>query len=447
MGLLDGFLGKDWQDPQSQAVMALAGGLLSGNFGQGAKDYGNILAGAKDTEMKRQMLKLQMDDIAAQAGLRSEQANQMKAKAAQEQRIQSIIAGAGKVRPGMGGTDQVNAALPPEMQIGAQPALQQAGQIDYLDLIRQGVPFERVKELASAGDLGKSEVARVQEVEGPNGQKVLQGFDKFGRPVDQGVNGYTAPQLVNLANRQVFVKPSAGMSMEMGQSPDSKASNALGWANNALANRKFAFDQAGGSDAGGTTQMALNKQFGKPQAGYRWKADGSMEFIPGGPADQKAQLKTSGEGTVDSVVADLRDKYQKLNDGGGIVNNENGTMTNLAARLGSTGLGQTFGSAVGTKNQTSRENIEMTRPLLLQAIMKATGMSAKQMDSNAELKLYLATATDPTKGFQANQDALNRIEMLYGSGQKAGGAKPQAMPKNAPTMRWNPKTNKIEMVN
>lgn len=447
MGLLDGFLGKDWQDPQSQAVMALAGGLLSGNFGQGAKDYGNVLAGAKDTEMKRQMLKLQMDDIAAQAGLRSEQANQMKAKAAQEQRIQSLIAGAGQVAPGMGGTEKVNDALPPEMRMGAMPALQQAGKIDYTSLNQQGVPFDRLKDLAATKNLGREEVARVQDIEGPNGQKMFQGYDKFNQPVGQPVPAYLAPQLVNLANRQVFVKPSAGMSLEMGQSPDSKASNALGWANNALANRKFAFDQAGGSDAGGTTQMALNKQFGKPQAGYRWKADGSMEFIPGGPADQKAQLKTSGEGTVDSVVADLRDKYQKLNDGGGIVNNENGTMTNLAARLGSTGLGQTFGSAVGTKNQTSRENIEMTRPLLLQAIMKATGMSAKQMDSNAELKLYLATATDPTKGFQANQDALNRIEMLYGSGQKAGGAKPQTMPTNAPTMRWNPKTNKIEMVN
>lgn len=62
MGLLDGFLGKDWQDPQSQAVMALAGGLLSGNFGQGAKDYGNVLAGAKDTEMKRKLIDMQMQE-------------------------------------------------------------------------------------------------------------------------------------------------------------------------------------------------------------------------------------------------------------------------------------------------------------------------------------------------------------------------------------------------
>jgi hypothetical protein len=48
------------------------------------------------------------------------------------------------------------------------------------------------------------------------------------------------------------------------------------------------------------------------------------------------------------------------------------------------------------------------------AIMKATGMSAKQIDSNAELKLWLSTATDPTKSYEANIAALQNIENLYG---------------------------------
>jgi hypothetical protein len=57
--------------------------------------------------------------------------------------------------------------------------------------------------------------------------------------------------------------------------------------------------------------------------------------------------------------------------------------------------------------------------MLLQAIMKATGMSAKQMDSNVELKLYLATATDPTLDVAANRRALDKIEELFGSGKTA----------------------------
>jgi len=48
------------------------------------------------------------------------------------------------------------------------------------------------------------------------------------------------------------------------------------------------------------------------------------------------------------------------------------------------------------------------------AIMRATGMSAKAIDSNAELKLWLATATDPTKSYEANIEALQNIENLYG---------------------------------
>jgi len=194
--------------------------------------------------------------------------------------------------------------------------------------------------------------------------------------------------------------------------------------------------QQGGAsavDLGGDSQAALTKQFGKAPAGFRWKTDGGMEFIPGGPADQKALLQKSGEGTVGSVVADLRDKYNKLQDGGGIVESGGSTLSNIGARVSSSGIGQTLGGAFGTKNQGSRDSIEMTRPLLLQAIMKATGMSAKQMDSNAELKLYLATATDPTKGLQANMDALERIENLYGGGAKP--AAPAAQPaKSAPGM-------------
>jgi hypothetical protein len=42
------------------------------------------------------------------------------------------------------------------------------------------------------------------------------------------------------------------------------------------------------AEAGGPAQAALVKQLGKPPKDYRWKADGSAEPIPGGPADLKS---------------------------------------------------------------------------------------------------------------------------------------------------------------
>lgn len=190
------------------------------------------------------------------------------------------------------------------------------------------------------------------------------------------------------------------------------------------------------SDAGGPAQVALTKQFGKPPAGYRWKQDGSLEAIPGGPTDRKANEQQAGKETVDNVVSSLRSAYESLEKGGGITSIAQGPLSNVTAAISRSGVGQTVGGALGTRNQKERDSIAQARPLLLQAIMKATGMSAKQMDSNAELKLYLATATDPTLTLEANREALDRIEQLYGSGAKPGAAPPSPATKQG-TARVN----------
>lgn len=174
-----------------------------------------------------------------------------------------------------------------------------------------------------------------------------------------------------------------------------------------------AADPAMGADP---AQTALNKRFGKPPANRRWKQDGSLEIIPGSADDTKAQAGEMGKGSVTDVAASLRDMFNKLDEAGGITNPQNRWGTNLAAGLASSDAGQAAGKLFGTENQSLRNTIAQQRPLLLQAIMKATGMSAKQMDSNAELKLYLATATDPTLDVAANRRALDMIETLYGKG-------------------------------
>lgn len=175
----------------------------------------------------------------------------------------------------------------------------------------------------------------------------------------------------------------------------------------------------------GVIGIAPPKQAEKAPPGYRLSADGrSMEVIPGGPADRKATEQLAGKETVDSVVLSLRNAYDALDKGGGINSTAKGPLENLSAYSSRSAVGQAVGGAFGSRNQKERDAIAQARPLLLQAIMKATGMSAKQMDSNAELKLYLATATDPTLSLQANKEALDRIEALYGS----GGAKAPAAP-------------------
>ena len=165
-----------------------------------------------------------------------------------------------------------------------------------------------------------------------------------------------------------------------------------------------------------------NKQPTAP-AGYRYKPNGEQEPIPGGPADVKTikanSAQETGRGTVSSVADQLRNAYGKLNTSKSIINPQNSLMNNLSAGVASSSPGQVASNLVGTEAQSIRNEIKMTRPLLLQQIMKATGMSAKQMDSNAELKLWLSTATDPSVDIKSNLAALDNIEKMYGMPKSA----------------------------
>lgn len=185
-------------------------------------------------------------------------------------------------------------------------------------------------------------------------------------------------------------------------------------------------------------QKFLERKYGKAQPGYRFTESGNLEPIPGGPADQKAQMQASGATDVDIAIGTLRDAYDRLEKGGGITSTTKGPLDNLTASASSSDLGQLVGKAFGTSNQSARNEIAMSRPALLAALMKATGMSARQLDSNAELKLWITTATDPTLDVQANRKAMDNIEMKYlGSKSRAGGQAP-AQPAQNPGINIPP---------
>jgi hypothetical protein len=165
--------------------------------------------------------------------------------------------------------------------------------------------------------------------------------------------------------------------------------------------------------------------------GYRIKQDGTLEAIPGGPADQKAQTVNAGRDTVDTLATGLKAQYDILKSSGGITSKNESAISNIPAFLSSSAAGQATGKLFGTVNQSARNTISQSRPLLLQAIAKATGMSSKQMDSNTELQMYLKAATDPGLDYEANVFALEQLQNLYGlsgsapatvnSGNNAGG--------------------------
>ena len=421
-GLLDIFDTMGGQ--QALGLLAAAGPRSDGaGFGQRLSEG----LGAADQWKMRQA---KMAQEAQRAKMQEMQMQAMQQKIAQEQRVregmgQFFKPGQQALSPLMG--DASTGILPSAGRSAVAPSFDSTGAAQFL---AQNGEYEKALSMMPKREqqINKLDVKDFTPAS----------VAKFAQSQNYGdLVRMDKAHFANLGGQTIAADPFTGKplnSIANTQSPDSKASNALGWANHDLTGQRLNWDINGGGE-GGSNQSGLNKQFGKPQAGYRWKADGSLEFIPGGPADQKAQAQKGGEGTVGGVVADLRDKYTQLDAENGIVSTNNRMGTNLGAAFGASGVGQTLNGMFGTKTQSARDSIAMTRPLLLQSIMKATGMSAKQMDSNAELKLYLATATDPQKGLEANLEALDRIESLYGGGSEKFKAKgPQASTNNGWSM-------------
>jgi hypothetical protein len=146
---------------------------------------------------------------------------------------------------------------------------------------------------------------------------------------------------------------------------------------------------------------------------------------------KKQEAKETAQENAGNTIALLRQNFDQLDKLGAITSTQNRPGTNVGAYLSTTGAGQLTGRVFGTEAQSERNKIAQTRPLLMTQIMSALGLSAKQLDSNAELKLWLSAATDPTLDLESNKAALDNLEnLLAGKGKKE---KPPAAPPPPPS--------------
>ena len=79
-GLLDNFFGNSFDDPKSQAVMALAGGLLSNDWRKGVNGYMQSMAGAGEYETNKKLQQAKMQEVAMKAAAEKQKMDQARAK-------------------------------------------------------------------------------------------------------------------------------------------------------------------------------------------------------------------------------------------------------------------------------------------------------------------------------------------------------------------------------
>jgi hypothetical protein len=172
-----------------------------------------------------------------------------------------------------------------------------------------------------------------------------------------------------------------------------------------------------------------SEKAGEKEAELDYVADIEREKREGRGEVSPMEKVKKGKGQVSGLLDELKKRYEELDKEGGIVNTDRDFISNIGSRVASSGFGQGVGRALGTKEQSIRNKIEQTRPLLLNAIRQATEMGARGLDSEKELEFYLKAATDPSIDIDSNLNALRVLDRAYGLGMGMGdvGKEPEGL--------------------
>lgn len=257
----------------------------------------------EDRAQRQRMQQMQEQALLAQLDERRRAAKEAARQAAERQRIQQVISGAFSPTQPI----QANAA---SGVAGPRPeALGVVGQrrpVDFQMLVAQGVPPDLAKNLAEAQNWGRPKVARTIEEAGPNGPTTVQ-FDDYGNRVGGGIAKPVQLQAQDLGGRVApwnpFTGAVVGPGVQKSNSPD------------ALLSAETARRGQNMADARAREGNAIQQTNGRIPPGYRMRADGNLEAIPGGPADIKAgeagakadQRKQMAISSANSVLDTVKD--------------------------------------------------------------------------------------------------------------------------------------------
>jgi hypothetical protein len=195
------------------------------------------------------------------------------------------------------------------------------------------------------------------------------------------------------------------------------------WYKNATPEQRAAFAATNPQAAAGNAPMTLTEIEDPTDKNRMLRVDARV-YKGGGPgspgvvglagktpsAAKAEEASQAGQELFTNTIEDMKAKYLALKQLGGIVSTAEGGMTNMGRSAASSSPGQFVGRMAGTNEQALRDEIASSRTRLLAAMKQATGMSAKQMDSNVELKLWLDSVTNPSGIYEANMAILDNLD-------------------------------------
>lgn len=151
---------------------------------------------------------------------------------------------------------------------------------DVQALLRTGAV--KPVDLPHISGFNAPQIQDYQNVSNPDGSVSRMGFTKDGRTINTGAQPFSEFKTVDFGGSQGAFDPVTGKVRDLGRKTPTYGDQAA--ATNAQTNAdRLSWDMSKPSDTS------------KPPPGYRWRNDGGLEAIPGGPADEKATM--AGEKT------------------------------------------------------------------------------------------------------------------------------------------------------
>lgn len=274
--------------------------------------------------------------------------------------------------------------------VGAAP-----NAFDPIKWMSMGGSAEEAQKLAGMGDWGKSEVARTIEGTDAQGNKVTYQYDKYGRPLGDGVQAYIAPVQVDTGGKVQFVKPTAGVTLGKTMTPGEAASNSVAW-----------FNAKTGRDR-------LNMEQNKPEF-----KDGQWVTPPKDMKPGEVRAISGGQ-----QVKDANDALSLIQQARQILPKSTGSYGGMALDQGA----RVFGYS--TPGAQASAQLKAIGGMLTSKMPKMSGpQSDKDVAMYREMAGRVGDETLPIVERQSALDAVEEIQRRYASGQGGQPSSPAKLP-------------------
>ena len=307
-------------------------------------------------------------------------------------------------------TSQTNAQIPQAIQSShGAPAWQRYMQIGDM-LSGQGFADE-AKPYYEMADKWKPKYKADTIRDSKTGRTFMLADD--GSSLDTGMTAAEKAHFADTGGAIVALDPYTGQPIAGGRqgktmTPGEAASNAVALENNRLSGERLAFDKSQSGPTG----------ISKAPAGYRWKPDGSLEPIPGGPQDLKA-------GSQSAKQADARDVLQLLDMAEPLVKKSTGSYIGAGADMAANVFG------FSTEGANAASQLQALEGMLVSKMPK---MSGPQSDKDVMLYKQMAGQIgDPTVPASRKQAAIHTIRKIN---ERYAGIEPKQQAANAPRSKF-----------